>query len=163
MHFLIKIHTCYGRLQIVFLIHVCQKAATYVDFLSRFCRFPFRLLYAVAFVFKSVSICETCLKNNFNKIYDILLLHKEKCSYSLNGIWKKRSMSDLSDYFGNVFQGLFDGILGQIPLESCQVGYHIHYLTNKKRMINYCIVILRDHKPSTFNIEMHSIPRSITN
>lgn len=42
-------------------------------------------------------------------------------------------MSDLSDYFGNVFQGLFDGILGQIPLESCQVGYHIHYLTNKEK------------------------------
>lgn len=42
-------------------------------------------------------------------------------------------MSDLSDYFGNVFQGLFDGILCQIPLESCQVGYHIDYLTNKEK------------------------------
>lgn len=77
-------------------------------------------------LFQSVKLA----KKNFNKTYDILLLHKKKCNYSLIGIWKKRSMSDLSDYFGNVFQGLFDGILCQIPLESCQVGYHIHYLTN---------------------------------
>lgn len=46
---------------------VLDVNVTHAFFLSRFCRFPFRLLYADALAFKSLSIWVNCCKHTYIK------------------------------------------------------------------------------------------------